>query len=303
MSSQILANVFDIQHFSIGDGPGIRTTVFLKGCPLKCDWCHNPESLTSNPQIMYYNNKCSGCGACVLVCPNNCHKFEDGKHIFDSKNCINCKKCVDACNFFALEVVGKKMSVQEVMSAIEEDLTFYESSQGGLTISGGEPMYQPDFAIALAKSAKEKGIHVCLETSGFCATEKLKAILPYVDIFLFDYKATGNMHKKLTGVDNALILDNLITIDSLGAKIVLRCPMVFNGNLNDEHINGIISVAKKLTNLEEINLEPYHNIGISKISSLGIVQKTNKYDTPKKEVLKNLADKIEQATKIKTIIM
>ncbi len=302
MSSQIIGNIFDIQHFSIGDGPGIRTTVFLKGCPLKCDWCHNPESLVSNPQIMYYHNKCSGCGACVLACPNQCHKFEDGKHIFDSKNCSACKKCVDACNFFSLEIVGKTMSVEEVMSAVEEDIAFYQSSQGGITLSGGEPMYQPDFAIALAKRAKEKGIHVCLETSGFCNAEKLKAILPYVDIFLYDYKATGDMHKKLIGAENNKTLKNLFMLDSLGAKIVLRCPIVLNGNLNDQHIDGIIDVAKKLVNIEEIDLEPYHNIGISKRQSLGNLYLNGDYQTPSKDLLMNIAEKIESATHVKTII-
>ncbi len=302
MSSQILGKVFDIQHFSIGDGPGIRTTVFLKGCPLKCDWCHNPESLASDSQIMYYHNKCVKCGACVCACPNNCHKVEDGKHVFDSKNCNDCKKCVDACNFFALEVVGKIMSVEDVMSAVEEDLAFYQSSQGGMTLSGGEPMYQPDFAIALAKSAREKGIHVCLETSGFCGSEKLKEIFPYVDIFLYDYKATGEMHKKLIGAENNKILENLIMLDSLGGKIVLRCPIVVNGNLNDQHIDGIIDLAKKLSNIQEINLEPYHNIGISKRQSLGKLCKTSNYETPSKDVLMNMAEKIERATHVKTII-
>ena len=302
MSLQILGNVFDIQHFSIGNGPGIRTTVFLKGCPLKCDWCHNPESLMANPQIMYHQNKCVGCGACVFVCPSHCHQLENNKKFFDSKNCVNCKKCVDVCNFLALEVVGKKTSVQEVLSAVEEDLAFYESSGGGMTLSGGEPMFQPDFAIALAKGAKEKGINVCMETSGFCNTEKLKEIFPFIDIFLYDYKATKDMHKKLVGVNNDKILENLFMLDAMGVKIVLRCPIVVNGNLTDNHIDGIIEVVKKLSNVHEIDLEPYHNIGISKTQSLGFC-KTFKYETPTKESLREMAEKIEKATLIKTIIM
>lgn len=167
MSSQIFGNIFDIQHFSLGDGPGIRTTVFLKGCPLRCEWCHNSESMTGNTQIMYHRHKCIKCGMCISACPKNCHKITDDEHLFDSTDCTDCHKCVDMCHFQAMQTVGKTMSVLEVMDMVEEDVLFYESSGGGLTLSGGEPMYQADFSIALAKCAKEKNIHVCLETSVF----------------------------------------------------------------------------------------------------------------------------------------
>lgn len=303
MNRQITGTVFDIQHFSVGDGPGIRTTVFLKGCPLRCEWCHNPESLTGNPQIMYHRHKCVNCGQCIAVCPNRCHQMTDNGHRFDSADCINCRRCIKSCLFQALETVGKTMSVQEVMDAVEEDIVFYESSQGGLTISGGEPMYQPDFAIALARCAKEKNIHVCVETSGFCKGEKLLELSPYVDLFLFDCKATGASHKEFTGVDNVLILENLFMLDSRGAQIVLRCPIIPNKNLNDEHINGIIDVAKRLKNLMEIDLEPYHNIGVGKKQGLGIFDENQMIMPPSKEMMQQLADKIESDTKVKTVVM
>lgn len=303
MSMQISGNIFDIQHFSIGDGPGIRTTVFLKGCPLRCEWCHNPESFESVPQIMYYPYKCVGCGLCIAACSNHCHKILDCKHIFNSKNCKLCKKCVDVCCFGAIDTVGKRVTVSEVMSVVEEDIIFYKNSQGGMTLSGGEPMYQPDFSIALAKCAKEKGIHVCMETSGFCNSEKLREILPYIDMFLFDYKATGDAHKQFTGVSNDKILENLFMIDYLGAKIVLRCPIVYGRNLNNEHIDGIINVAKRLTNLEEINLEPYHNIGVGKKQGLGLVTQTEQHMPPNKEIMQNIAEKIEFEVQVKTVVM
>lgn len=303
MSAQIFGNVFDIQHFSLGDGPGIRTTVFLKGCPLRCEWCHNPESLEFGIQIMYHHHKCTGCGLCITACPNNCHKVLDGNHIFNSTDCNRCKRCVDVCCFGAIETVGKIVTVSEVMSAIEEDMAFYESSQGGMTLSGGEPMCQPDFSIALAKSAKERGIHVCMETSGFCNSKKLQEILPYIDMFLFDYKATGDVHKQFTGVSNDKILENLFMIDSLGAKIVLRCPVIPDRNLNDEHIVGIINVAKKLINLEEINLEPYHNIGVGKRKALGMIGETEQHTQPTGEIMQNMAEKIENEVQVKTVVM
>lgn len=303
MSLQIRGNVFDIQHFSIGDGPGIRTTVFLKGCPLRCEWCHNPESLEPGTQIMYYHHKCTDCGLCILACPNNCHKVLDGKHLFDSKNCNSCKKCVEACCFGAIDAVGKVMSVSEVMSAIEGDMEFYKSSQGGMTLSGGEPMYQPDFSIALAKSAKERGIHVCMETSGFCNSKKLQEILPYIDMFLFDYKATGDIHKQLTGQSSDKILENLFMINSFGAKIVLRCPVIPDRNLNDEHIAGIINVARKLVNLKEINLEPYHSIGVGKRQALGMIGETEQHIQPTEGIMRNMAEKIEHEVHVKTVVM
>lgn len=303
MNQQISGKVFDIQHFSISDGPGIRTTVFLKGCPLRCEWCHNPESLTGNTQIMYHKHKCVKCGMCISACSKNCHKITGNEHLFDSTDCIGCHKCVDACHFQAMETVGKTMSVSEVMDAVEEDMFFYESSGGGMTLSGGEPMYQPDFSIALAKCAQEKNIHVCLETSGFCKTEKLLEIHPFVDLFLFDYKATGESHKKFTGVDNALILENLFKLDSCRAQIILRCPIIPNKNLNDKHINGIIDIANRLTNLVEIDLEPYHNIGEGKKQGLGILGGIENKTPPSKEVMQQLAEKIQSETQVRTVVM
>ena len=195
------------------------------------------------------------------------------------------------------------MSVSEVMLAVEEDIAFYESSHGGVTFSGGEPMYQPDFLIALAKSAKEKGIHVCLETSGFCSAEKMQAVLPYIDIFLFDYKATGDSYKQFIGVNNDKILKNLFMIDSLGAKIVLRCPIIPDKNLSSEHIAAIINLSKSLTNLEEINLEPYHNIGVGKRQALGIFSNPEFYTSPSKETMNDIAEKIFYETHIKTVVV
>lgn len=295
MSNELKGNIFDIQHFSIGDGPGIRTTVFLKGCPLNCVWCHNPESKISRPQVMYNKHHCINCAACTAVCPNGCHRIDATGHSFDSGNCTGCGRCVAVCRFGSLEIAGRSMSVVQVISEVEEDIVFYESSQGGMTLSGGEPLYQPEFSIALAKAAKKKQIHVCVETSGFGKTDSLLELARYTDLFLFDYKATGQDHEQFIGVDNTLILRNLFSIDSIGAEIILRCPIIPGKNANEAHINGIVNTAKQIKNLVGIDLEPYHNIGIGKLEQLGINCGIAKIAPPSNQFMHEIADRIEAA--------
>ncbi len=302
--NQLHGNIFDIQHFSVSDGPGIRTTIFFKGCPLRCEWCHNPESYLADTQIMFYPEKCIHCMTCETVCPNHCHSSKQGTHRFDRTHCGLCKKCTESCPTNSLETVGKKLSVDDIFCEVLEDCFFYESSGGGITLSGGEPMAQPGFALSIAKMAKEKGLHVCLETSGFCNSDYLKEIMPFIDLFLYDYKATGDEnHIKYTGVSQKLILENLFTLDQLGANIILRCPMIPERNINAEHVTGIIHVANKLTHLLEIHLEPYHNIGISKRVGLGIKENFEMITPPERDKLLAIAEEIHQKTQTKTIVM
>lgn len=296
--------VFDIQHFSLNDGPGIRTTVFLKGCPLHCEWCHNPESYITDTQIMFYSKQCVNCRECAKVCPHNCHSFENDMHLFERTHCVSCGKCTLRCPTGSLKTVGKRISTEDVIKEVLEDKFFYESSEGGVTLSGGEPMFQPHFALDIAKTAKENGLHVCMETSGFCNSEHLEQILPFVDLFLFDYKATGDeQHQKYTGVSQMPILDNLYLIDRLGANIILRCPIIPDRNLNPEHVAGIIDVAGKLSHLLEIHLEPYHNIGISKRTSLGINTNNQMLTPPTNEELHSIAKEIQDKTHVTTTVV
>ena len=266
----IKGTVFNIQKFSVNDGPGIRTTVFLKGCPLRCLWCHNPESKSAKPEIFYDSRKCIGCGRCAAACEYGCHTFENGEHIFHRDDCIACGKCAEACAPQALEVAGTEKTVDEVIADVMKDKAFYDNSGGGITVSGGEPMFQFEFTYALLKEAKARGLHTCMETCGYAREEDYRKISEFVDIFLFDYKETDSArHKEFTGASNELILKNLHMLDEMGCKTVLRCPIIPSLNDRDDHFEGIAKTANSLKNVLEINIEPYHPLGSGKSEMLG----------------------------------
>ncbi len=204
--------VMDIKRFAVHDGDGIRTTVFLKGCPLRCRWCHNPEGLSLDPVLAFYNEKCVLCGECVKACPTGAHSIDTatGKHTINREKCVTCGKCADACLSDALKLCGKKMSVDEVLKIVLEDKIFYDTSGGGMTLSGGEPTTQPSFALALLQAAKKENLATALDTCGFAKREIYEALLPFVDKFLFDVKhITREGHIRCTGVPNDLIIENL----------------------------------------------------------------------------------------------
>jgi glycyl-radical enzyme activating protein len=262
--------VFDIQHFTIHDGPGIRTSVFLKGCPLRCLWCHNPESQASGVEIFYLPEKCIVCRACGEVCPEGAHHFENDLHRLDRSICVRCGACVLECYSGGLERVGQEMDVDTVLAEVLADQPFYRTSCGGLTISGGEPMQQFDFTRALLQSAKAAGLHTCLETSGCSSRERYLDIAPLVDLFLFDVKETDpELHRQFTGVSNHAIRENLLALDHSGARLVLRCPIIPGLNDRLEHLAGIAELANRLQNVEEIHILPYHPLGSSKSQRLG----------------------------------
>ena len=264
--------IFNIQRFSVDDGPGIRTTVFFKGCPLSCVWCHNPESHETRRELFFYPQKCIGCGACAAVCPNGCHILTDAQtdfHTFDRSACVRCGKCAEACCTKAIDIAGREATVEDILKEVRSDSIFYEESGGGMTVSGGEPLSQAAFVLELCTAAKAEGIHVAMETCGWASWETVEPFLSCVDLFLYDYKAEKEDHKRLTGVDNDRILENLEKLSARGAHIILRCPIVPDCNDTDAHFEAIAALAKRLDGIEGVHLEPYHPLGISKSEQLG----------------------------------
>ena len=264
-----LGNVLNIQRFCTDDGSGIRTTVFCKGCPLSCLWCHNPESQASASELTYQADRCVHCLRCVPACPQGCHTRTDRRHHFDRTACVSCGKCCSPlCE--ALELAGTKRTVEDLLEEIRKDALFYENSGGGLTLSGGEPLLQADACAVLLRRAKEYGIHTCIETCGYASGEALEKTIPWTDLYLFDWKESDPVrHKKYTGVDNRRILENLTRLDAAGKEIVLRCPIIPSVNDRSDHLTGIAALASRFPSIREIVLEPYHTLGVGKYERLG----------------------------------
>lgn len=262
--------VSDIQRASLHDGPGIRTVVFMKGCPLNCLWCHNPECNSFSAQLFFNPEKCTYCGACQAVCEPAVHQVSPGVHQVDFEKCNFCGLCLPECPNAALKIIGRQMTVAEVMDIVRADELFYQVSAGGLTLSGGEPMSQFPFVQALFQAARSAGIHTCLETSGFAPRAQYEKLLPCTDLFLFDYKITGNeLHKKYTGVAVDQILSNLDFLYRQNKPIVLRCPIIPGINDQGGHFAAISALDRQYPQLAGITLMPFHDMGNGKRTGLG----------------------------------
>jgi pyruvate formate lyase activating enzyme len=270
--SMITGRVFDIQRFSIHDGPGIRTTVFLKGCPLRCLWCGNPESIPPEPSLSHVSDKCIACGACFDQCPENALAADPaGKAVVDRARCKGNGACSRACDPKALEIVGRVVNAAEVLEVVLRDEAYYAASGGGITLSGGEPLMQPDFAKLLLMEAKARGLHAAVETSGYAMWGSIRPLVPLVDLWLFDYKETNrHLHEKFVGKPNELILSNLRRLYQSDAKILLRCPMIPGHNARREHLDGIAALAKSMPEIEGVELLPYYDLWRAKLVRFGL---------------------------------
>lgn len=269
-SVELKGLVYNIQRYSIHDGPGIRTIVFLKGCPLRCIWCCNPESQFTSQEVIFNPMKCIGCGRCLEVCPTGTAELYLKEDYFGAKRlCNNCGKCVEVCPSSARELIGNYMSLDEIMKEIENDIPFYRNSGGGVTLSGGEPLIQASFVSLLLKKCQEKGINTAVETAGYVKWENFKKVIQYVDIWLYDIKHLNNKkHKELTGVGNELILENISKIAALKKEIIIRVPIISDCQDSLEEVESIAEFARSLK-IKEVHLLPYHRLGESKYSQLG----------------------------------
>ncbi len=285
--------IFDIRRFSVHDGPGLRTTVFFKGCPLRCYWCHNPESQHRRRESLYWPERCLGCQSCVAACPQGAIRWEHDRPVLDETKCMLSGECVKVCYAEARQIAGRTMTVAEVMSEIERDVSFYDSSGGGVTFSGGEPLLQAGFLKALLEACRSSEIHTALDTSGFATWATLERIHSLVDLFLYDVKLMDPVrHRKYTLVFNHRILDNLRRLASLGRPVILRMPIIPGINDDPENLRLTGALASEL-GLRRIDLLPYHAAATGKYERLHRAYRLPRLQTPPDERMAEIARVME----------
>ncbi|PWB54095.1 MAG: glycyl-radical enzyme activating protein [Anaerolineales bacterium] len=282
--------IFDIKRYAINDGPGIRTAVFLKGCPLECWWCHNPEGQSTQPQLMVRLNRCKTSHACQNACPEDAIRWE-GRTVTDWERCDQCGKCAEVCYAGAREMVGRQVSIAELMAEIMRDVPFFDQSGGGVTFTGGEPLAQPEFLVEALKHCKEHHIHAAVDTCGHTSWENFQAILPLTDLFLYDLKLVDEArHMRYTGVTNRLLLGNLRRLSETGANILVRIPLIPGINNDVTSINHFANFLSSLPRLEGVALMPYHTIGVAKYEALGMSYKLGDIQVPTKDQISQIEE-------------
>ena len=293
--------VCNIQRFSVHDGPGIRTTVFLKGCTLRCFWCHNPESIRPKLEVQFFPNRCIGCGACVEVCPEGAQTFdENGARVFHREKCIACGKCVEVCFAEALVFSGKAMTAEAVVDEILLDRAFYENSGGGVTLSGGEPALQLDFSLEILERCRVAGLHTAIETAANVPWESLMALLPLTDLVMMDIKhMDSDKHRDAVGAPNALLLANARRIVESGKPIIFRIPVIPTVNDTPEEVAAIAAFVRQMQDLRTaqhnpapitLELLPFHRMAGDKYNSLGLAYRAADLTPPTKEHMAALVD-------------
>lgn len=286
--------LFNIQRYSLHDGPGIRTIPFFKGCPLSCKWCSNPESQHPKPELIFKKSDCIRCGKCIEACKQQALSVSNAFFI-DRERCIQCGKCTQVCPTQALEMKGKRMTVADVMRELQKEENLYRRSGGGITLSGGEPLAQPAFARELLKACKEKGWHTAIETTGFTTPEVIADVFPYVDLALTDIKAINPaIHLANTGIENSQILENLLRISFL-TKTIVRIPVIPGVNDNPEEIHSIAEFARLMSNVDTLHLLPYHSFGENKYGLLGRIYPMGEADSIAESKMELLKREVESS--------
>lgn len=280
-------SIFNIERFSTHNGPGVRSTVFLKGCPLSCIWCHNPEGLDGREEVYWARNLCRHCGICVRECPEGAIQVNtNGEIVTDRALCTACGKCIEVCPVNARTLFGRCLTPKEVLDEVKKDSVFYDESGGGVTFSGGEPLSQINFLVDCLKLCHSEGFHICLDTSGYAPKSFIEKISPFVNLFLYDVKIIDDsLHKKFTGVSNELILANLRYVDSINKSIWARIPIIPTINDSYENLRMTAEILKNLENLERVNLLPFHKIGSEKYLGLSKEYEAFNYDVPEDEIM------------------
>ncbi|SMD02721.1 trans-4-hydroxy-L-proline dehydratase activase [Sporomusa malonica] len=289
------ALIFNIQKFCVHDGPGIRTTVFFKGCPLKCQWCHNPESQNFSKQVLWTRERCTFCQRCEQACPQGAISVTQSSVLHHASRCLACEQCIDDCVNNAREIAGVEYTVSQLLSEIEKDRPFYDQSQGGVTLSGGEVMSQIEFAAELAQACKNRGITVAIDTCGYAPFSSFEKIMDSVDLFLYDIKLIdSSLHQRYTGADNKLILGNLKKLAQHKARINLRLPLIEGFNADDRNIRDIIDFVQDFQ-LVAVNLLPYHEFGKTKYNKMDENYQGEKLFPPSETRLNEIKTMFEQA--------
>ena len=292
----VVGTIFDIKKYAIHDGPGIRSTVFFKGCPLACRWCHNPEGINVASQRIYRRERCIGCGECIRICPHEAMIQTAEGIVWNSAKCDLCQTCADHCPAEAIEFVGRKVAVDEVMREIVKDIAFYDESGGGITLSGGEPLMQPDFLLELLDACAETDLHRTVDTTGYAASELLLQVAQKTDLFLYDLKLMDDArHRDFTGVSNERILNNLKLLAQMGARIQVRVPIIPGINSDFENIDRTAEFVSDLAGVEQIAILPFHNSARGKYGRLGMDCISSQIECPSKEHLKIIAARLEKS--------